>query len=310
LIPRVTHNMMTNKFMSNLNDIFSRLQKVHDQMTTGRAIQRPSDNPPGATHALSLRSALQLQSQYLRTIDLSKTWLDTNEAALTTMTDVVQRARELAVQASNDTLNGEDRLALGQEAEQLLQSALAAANGSLTGAYLFGGHKTTAQSLGTSPNNQPFTLVGSTLTYNGDDGEMKREIGPGLEITINITANSAGVHPLESVLQSLVDFRDNLIDSTTNSSSTLISQNLGQIDTALSDVVNLRAETGAKINRFEFASERLKDIEFRLTALLSTVQDADTVETATLFAKEQTVYQAALKAGASAIQPSLLDFLR
>src|ERR1051325_6964045 len=104
MINRVTHNMMADKFLNNLNEIFDRLQKVHNQMTSGHKIARPSDDPPGATQALSLRSATQLNDQYLRTIDLSKTWLDASEAALATVTDVIQRARELAVQGANDTL--------------------------------------------------------------------------------------------------------------------------------------------------------------------------------------------------------------
>lgn len=311
MMPRVTHNMMAERFLTNINDIFSRLQKVHDQLTTGHAIRRPSDDVPGATQALSIRSAIQLNAQYLRTIDLSKTWLDSNEGALTAISDVVQRARELAVQGSTDTLVDDDRAAMALEADQLAQAAIAAANTTLTGAYLFGGHKTTRPSLGVAPDDEPFTLSGSTVSYHGNAGVMNREIGPGLQIPINVTGvsditePSGFSHPLLSVLRALVSFRDNLKLGTAD-----VERSLGELDTALTKVVALRSDSGARVNRFDFTAERLKDAQLQLTGLLSSVEDVDTIEAATNFAQEQTVYQAALKAGAQAIQPSLLDFLR
>jgi flagellar hook-associated protein 3 FlgL len=308
--------MMTDRFLNNLNDIFRRVQKVHDQLTSGHAIQRPSDAPPEATQALSLRSAIQLNDQYLRTIALSKVWLEANESSLTTMTEIVQRARDLAVQGANDTLNDQDRVAMAQEAEQLFQSALAAANTTHTGSYLFGGHKTTSPSL--TPGTEPFQHNTATneVEYFGDDGQMSREIGPGLTINLNVPGTVDGststgyTHRLSSVLTALLTLKDNLSDPTKNTTSDAVAFSIGQIDGALDTVVQLRSEIGAKINRFDFASERLLDNQLQLTTLLSSVADVDTVEAATKFAQEQTVYQAALKSGASAIQPSLLDFLR
>lgn len=292
MMPRVTHNMMSDKFLTNLSSVFGRLQKVHDQLTSGRRIQRPSDDPPGATKALSLRSALQLNEQYLRTIDLSKSWLDTSEAALSTLTDVVQRSRELAIQGANDTLTAVDRAASAKELDQLVGSALAAANTQQLGSYLFSGTKITTS---------PFSLAGSTVTYNGNTGLMQREIGPGLTVPVNVTGDQ-----LTSSLQTLVDLRDAFNTGT----SAAVSAQLDPLDAALNQILKLRADVGARINRFDFTDQRLQDIQLSLTALLSGVQDVDTAETASKFAQEQTAYQAALAAGGKAIQPSLMDFLR
>ena len=292
MIPRVTQNMMSDQFLADLNDIYGRMAKVHAQLTSGKAIRRPSDDPPGAVQALSLRSTLELNTQYLRTIDFSTIWLDTSESALGTLTDVVQRARELAVQGTNDTLNAQDRAAMGKELEQLVGSAIAAANTSGTAGFLFSGAKSTTT---------PFVLAASTVTYDGDTTTMSREIGPSLQIAINVTGDR-----LTQTLQTLVDVRDAM----NSGSGSAIGAGIGQLDTSLDQLMQIRAEVGARVNRFGFAGERLLDVQLQLQTLLSQVEDADTVKTATKFAQEQTVFQAALKSGAQAIQPSLLDFLR
>jgi flagellar hook-associated protein 3 FlgL len=78
----------------------------------------------------------------------------------------------------------------------------------------------------------------------------------------------------------------------------------------LNSVINTRAQLGAKVNRLDFLSQRLNDVKVNTTGLLSQVKDVDMAQAITNFSMAQTVYQASLKAGAQALQPSLLDYLR
>jgi flagellar hook-associated protein 3 FlgL len=64
------------------------------------------------------------------------------------------------------------------------------------------------------------------------------------------------------------------------------------------------------VNRLDFLSQRLNDVKVNTTGLLSQVKDVDMAQAITNFSMAQTVYQASLKAGAQALQPSLLDYLR
>jgi flagellar hook-associated protein 3 FlgL len=64
------------------------------------------------------------------------------------------------------------------------------------------------------------------------------------------------------------------------------------------------------VNRLEFLQERQSSIEVNLTGLLSETKDTDMAQALTSFSMAQNVYQASLKAGAQALQPSLLDYLR
>jgi flagellar hook-associated protein 3 FlgL len=293
---RITHNMIADTFQANLSEISRRLQKVHEELSSGQRLRRPSDDPPSVIQAVSLRSTIQTNDQYLRTIDLSKTWLESTESALNNLTDVLQRARELAVQGANAALGPAERRALANEVDQLVGGAVAAANTSAGGSYVFAGHAITTQ---------PFTVSGSTVTYNGDNGSMSREIGPNLLISINVTGDRSDAS-IKTVIESLITLRDDL----NNNAGSAVSNDVGTIDSALDAVLKLRAETGAKVNRFDFVSQRLQDIKLELTRLLSNTQDVDMAETITRFQLEENVYQSALQAGAKAIQPSLLDFMR
>jgi flagellar hook-associated protein 3 FlgL len=306
--------MVVDNFQANLNDIFLRLAKVQDQLASGQKLRRPSDDPLGVNRALSVRSSLQLNDQFLRTIDLSKTWLDTSDSALSTISEVLQRGRELAVQGANQTLTPTDLQSMGDEAAQLVGAALQAANTNLLGAYVFSGTKTTTKPFGDlipppppaypGGPGQPVVAGGGLYGYNGNSGatsQMQREIGPNLHISINTTGDQ-----LVSALNALVKLRDDLQSGI----SSAVSADIGSLDAGIDQVSQLRADVGAKVNRFDFAEERLKDFQLQLTKFLSQTEDVDITKAASEFALEQTVYQTALKAGASAIQPSLLDFLR
>ena len=289
---RVTHKMMVESLQQNLSRNFERLQRTHEEISTGKRIRVPSDDPPGAGQALLVRSNIQLNDQYLRTINLSKTWLETSEGALSSFSDVMVRAKELAIQGSNATLGATDRVAIADEVNQLVGAALAAANTNAGGAFLFAGHQTTTT---------PFTLSGSTLTYQGDSGQMTREIGQSLNISVNTTGDR-----LVPALQALISLRDALQSGT----PTEVRSAITGVDDGIDGILELRAESGSKVNRFEFTEQRLEDIQVTLKALLSETEDVDFSEAISRFNLEENVYKASLSAGGKAIQPSLLDFLR
>lgn len=289
---RVTHKMMVEALQENLSKNFERLSRTHEEISTGKRLRRPSDDPPATGQALLVRASIQLNDQYLRTISLSRTWLETSEGALSSLSDIMARAKELAVQGANATLGATDRAAIADEVNQLVGAALAAANANTGGAFLFAGHKTTTT---------PFSLTGSTLTYSGDTGQMTREIGQSLSLSVNVTGDR-----IVSVLEGLITLRDALQTGTPTEVRTAISD----IDDGVDKVLELRAESGSKVNRFEFTEQRLEDTQVTLKALLSETEDVDFTEAISRFTLEESVYKASLSAGGKAIQPSLLDFLR
>ncbi len=289
---RVTHRMLVDTLTANLADTFRRLQKVQDELSSGQRLRRPSDDPPAVAKALTLRSARAVNEQYLRNMDVSISWLNATDSSLSTLGRILLRAKELAVQGASGALGPDDLAAIGQEVDQLLSGALQVANSALGDDHLFAGCQT---------STPPLAVPGSSVVYSGDTGALRREIGKGTAVAINVTGDR-----LSPILQALVDLRDHLLAGDHSS----VAADIGAVDAAIEINLQIRAEVGAKVNRFEFAADRLEEIQTSLAGLLSEVQDVDFAEAITRFMLQENVYKAALTAGARAVQPSLLDFIR
>jgi len=100
-IGRVTQRMLTEGSLDNLQRGLGRLAKVQEQLSTGRVINRPSDNPTGTTSSMRLRSSLADQAQYSRNAQDGLGWLTQVDSALDSVTTTVKRARDLALQGAN-----------------------------------------------------------------------------------------------------------------------------------------------------------------------------------------------------------------
>src|SRR5438876_12396780 len=121
---RITLGMMADSSLRNIQANQARLETLQQQITSGQQITKPSDDPIGAAQALSLQESLDQATQYGRNIDQATSWLNTSDSALNSVTAVVHRARELAVQAANGALTSSDRSAIQAELTQIPQRAL------------------------------------------------------------------------------------------------------------------------------------------------------------------------------------------
>jgi len=137
---------------------------------------------------------------------------------------------------------------------------------------------------------------------------LQREIGPGVQMPLNV--DGSGVIGDGSTSGSLIaTLRTISADLKANNSSALQGGDLSALDTANAAVMTTRATVGARTNRLSSALSRLKQLQESTTQLLSQTEDVDMAQATVNFSQQQVAYQAALKAGAQIIQPSLMDFL-
>lgn len=163
---RITNNMLMRTMMQNINTNLGRLEKLQQQMSTGKKIQAPSDDPIVAARALKLRTDVSEIEQYKKNVEDAMSWLDVTETAIASLSDIVQRARELAVQASNDgVLAEEDRLSIKAEISQLKSSLIEIGNTAYAGRYIFGGYSTDKPPFEIDSSN---SIIGDKLLYNGN----------------------------------------------------------------------------------------------------------------------------------------------
>lgn len=296
---RVTEGMLGRRLLSDLRASTHRIATAQRQIASGRRIDKPSDDPLGTHNALRLRSELAGIQQDKRTIADTKGWIDTTDSALGTLTEVVHRARELALQGANGAIGQTERNKLADEIDQLIETAKSAGNTSYGGRYVFAGQDSA---------DPPYTS-GALDTYDGDNGAIARQIGPGVSVQINVTGVSVlgtngGGPKLLSTLRTLsADLRSGNLPGLRGAALTSLGRNL-------EDVTSARGTIGALSTRLEAAEARLAQIEESTTALLSENEDTDIAKAMIDLTTQQSVYQAALQSGQSLIQPSLLDFLR
>src|SRR5437660_1632857 len=136
---RVSFDLRFQNVLNNLEANSDALVKTQTQLSAGKRILQPSDDPEGTGRALELRTANADNEQYLRTLDSVKSWLNASDTAMQDVMTTLQRARELAVQAANGALSSADQQSLDAEVHQLLLHAVQDGNAKLGTQYLFGG---------------------------------------------------------------------------------------------------------------------------------------------------------------------------
>jgi flagellar hook-associated protein 3 FlgL len=289
---RITHGMLTDTTIRNLSANLTRLEEFSNQLTSGKRIDRPSDDPVGVASALSHRATLEQLEQHLKNIAGAKSWLEATDAALDSAGAVLLRARELAVQGANDSLSPEDRLAIRSEIDNLIENVLQVSNATYSDQYLFAGARTTT----------PAYAAGTPPAYQGDTTLIQREIAPGTNITVNVV----GQTPFDPIFSALAALSTALGANDTSAINAAISS----LASAHTTLLTTRAQVGARLNRLGAQEERLMTVQVNVTELLTKVEDTDYTATITNFSTAQTVYKAALEVGARTLQPSLLDYLR
>ena len=293
---RITHGMVTDTSLRNMSNNLNRLETLHNEISTGKRLSKPSDDPAAVARTLTYNGDIAAGEAYLRTIDSATTWMNATDDALSEAGDLLQRARELAVQGANGTLTPADMATIGSEVGNILSQMVVTGNASLRGQRLFGGELI---------NADPFTASATApgYTYTGDTGTMEREYDLGAYVTINTPGQST----MGPAITALFNLRNNL---NAGNSSAISSGDIGAIDTALDTLISARAEVGAKTNRLEAAQGRQDLLQVNLKDLRSKSEDTDIVEAISKFSVQETVYKASLEVSGRAIQPSLLDFLR
>lgn len=197
---RITNQILNNNLVNNLNRHQSGMDEVQNQLATGVKMRRPSDEPGLATNQMYFRTRLHELDQFSRNIGDGKGRLDHVDGQLNRVTEIMQRVRELTVQASNGTYQGDTgfelEVAIGKEIDQHLRALIEIGNSrDATGQYVFGGNviekspflAVDAETKGLKGIELQKQIVG--VQYQGNIGEQLREIERGEYISVNAQGN-------------------------------------------------------------------------------------------------------------------------
>lgn len=299
MVTRMSTGQMTRNFLADLEGNYRSLADSQRQVSTGKRILTPSDDPVGIAIALGLRRDQKAGEAWGRNIDDSLTWMNTTDRALGQALEVAQRARELAVQGGNGTLSAESRALIAAEVDSLKSQFVEIGNSSIGGRYIFGG---------TATDRPPFDPATETAAAPVNTSLINREVAQGSVISVNITADRLQDPP--GATADIFTVLDDLSNSLRTSDFDGITRSLGALDAHQDNISALRGEQAAKVNRLELTASRFEAQKIATGDQLSRIEDVDMAQAITDLTMKETVYRSALAAGARVIQPSLVDFLQ
>jgi flagellar hook-associated protein 3 FlgL len=294
--------MMQSQLMRNINHNLTRMQGQQNELSTGRKLNKPSDDPVGITYSLRYRSELAMNEQYDKNVAQAKAQLEHTDTVLGQLNDLVQRAQELSVQALNET-NPQSALdAIATEIKQIYSQAIIIGNDQLNGKYIFNGQMTDIR-----PYDE--STAYTAAAPDSDDQKINVRFSAGITVAANVTGGevfgkTADADNLFKVLKDL----QNSLSPTAN--KTDLAAAYQKLQTRYDKIINIRSEVGARSNRVDLIDQRIQDLNINLTTLQSNVEDADMAETIMRYNQEEAIYQASLSTGAKVIQQTLVDYLR
>ncbi|MCZ0702117.1 flagellar hook-associated protein 3 FlgL [Natronobacillus azotifigens] len=303
---RISQSMLSNNMLRNVSNSYGNLNKYMNQLSTGKKITRPSEDPVVAMKGMSYRSQVSNVEQYRRNIGEVHNWLDNSDDALHETTQVLHRLNELAVQASNGTYENTERESIAKEVDQLIENLAEVGNTKVNNKFIFNGTNTNGT---LDPEGNPMYPItkndDGTYTVSDNENDVFVEVSAGTRLKVNTNPTAVFSQDLFDDLQAFAAaLRDEDIPDAE------LSQHIEVIQGHTNQVVNERADIGARMNRIELIENRLASQEVTAKDMMSNNEDAELEEIIINLTTQEAIHRASLSAGARILQPTLLDFLR
>lgn len=300
---RITGRMMAYNSLQGLNSNLAAVNKLQNQMTSGKTISKPSDDPTGTNTSLITRQGIAGNTQQARNIADGKTFLDASDSALQNMLDQVRRVRDLTVQALNTgSSSPASDTAIATEVNGVRQSLIGQANQVVQGVPIFGGVTTGNQAY--DPTTGAYVGVGGA---NGVAVQPRnRRVSDVEAIRVDITGPEAFGDPTSG--KDLFTVVGNVAAHVGNQAA--LTTDLADLDKVIAGLTKAAADIGTRASRMDNADAVNSGAALTLQAKLSATEDVDLPKTIMELQMQQTGYQASLQVTAKSIPPSLMDYLR
>lgn len=289
---RISNSQLQQRVLDNLQRNLSSFARAQDQVATGKRFERLSEDPLAGSQVMTADRGLRGIEQYRRNSAAARTRTDAEEATLAQLTDLLTRAKELALQEGSASSTSDSRAAAKAEVDRILEQVVQLGNTQVGNEYIFAGDQVTTA---------PFDLAGN---YFGDDGVRRAEIGQGYTLTTTHTGRelllTSGVLPGLQALSTQLG---------TGTPAT-VGLTAANIDSAFASVQTLLATNGARVRQIESAMQNSDALETNLSLRKSDLQDIDIEEATTRFVGLQNTLQAALLSASRVLNLSLTDYLR
>jgi flagellar hook-associated protein 3 FlgL len=308
---RISTSWAQQTSVNSMLDQQSRLQRTQMQLSTGKKMLTPSDDPTSATFIIDLNQDIKQTEQYQSNINTARHRLTMEEGVLQGATDILQRINELGIQGLNGTNSPNNRINIAVEMESLNQQLVNLANTkNANGEYMFSGFKSTTQ-----PFNKDAGNVGAYF-YAGDTNSRPIQIDTGRQVAdgdpgINVFGIPTGALPatvpapgsIANIFEAIDKFAADLRANAPNPAS------LGDISKSLDKVLSTRSSVGARLNALDRQESINSDSVLNTKTVLSATEDLDYAEAISKLNQQTVALQAAQQTFTQVKKLSLFNYL-
>jgi flagellar hook-associated protein 3 FlgL len=306
---KISTRLLFDRGSAQMSNVQTQLAKSQAQLAQGKQIINASDAPNQAATIQRLKSILNKQDSYQSSLDTIKARLQGEDSTLQNVSDLLVRAKEVAVQGANDTLNAGDRKALGTEMQALRDQLLSLANTKdSNGNYLFSGSRVKQPAFAETANGSP--------AYMGDQTRMNVRVGDQRSIPINRTGTDAFVPvarlDADGKTSGIGFFQvmDNLITGLNTNKATDIRRGVGELDDLMQGVSLARANVGTNLNVVDQQTAVIEDTALNLKTTLSSIEDLDYASAITKMNQQMMSLEAAQASFAKVSQLNLFNYIK
>ncbi|MFN0285057.1 MAG: flagellar hook protein [Kineosporiaceae bacterium] len=290
MIGRITQRAVSDSALRGLQASLDRSARLQEQLSSGRRISQPSDDPSGTASAMTFRSQRASAEQHLRNIDGAQGRLNVTDAAIGDLSARLAKVRELALASRNGALSTEGRSALGAEVTAIRGNVVDIYNTRYLDRPVFGG--TVAGD----------AAVDGAGAYVGDDAPVVVRISRDATVRVDVRGTDVAADSVPALLDQIA--------AEVASAGGITDASLDALDAARSTVLNAIGDIGARASRVESAKVQVDSLRLDLQGRISENEDIDLPETIMNLQAQQVAYQSALGAAAKILQTSLADFLK
>lgn len=303
---RISTNTLYQAGFAKLSDLQSNQSKLQQQIATGRRILSPSDDPIASARALEVSHEKNVNNSFADTRKVAQLKLNTLEANLTSVTNLLVATQSSLVAAGNGALSNAERKIIGTELQGSLEALIGLANTKdAAGNFIYSGFKS---------DTAAFTATPTGATYNGDAQQQLLQVDPQRQMSVNVTGDTLFLNGSNvfSTLKDIVTLLNTPItDATTQANFTSgLSSAIGKLQGSVDNVLNVRTAIGTKLNELDALDVAGTDRDLQYSQSLSDLQDLDYTATLTDLAKQQTIIEAAQKSFVTTTSLSLFDYMR